>query len=70
MSSKKESLKEKVRIGRIFKAKRVFLGLTQTEVARRVGVSQMMISHFEAGRSQPVMIKEVLNHMYKGVEVR
>jgi len=34
---------------------REFLGLTQSELARRTGLQPSAINHFEAGRREPTM---------------
>ncbi len=37
-------------------------GLTQTEVARRLGVSQPVVARFEAGRAQRVEVRTIAKH--------
>lgn len=43
----------KIRIGQLLRDRRLALGMSQTELARRVGVPDAAISHVECGRREP-----------------
>lgn len=55
--------------GLSFREKRLKLNLTQLDVARKLNVSQAIISHIETGHMLPTIdIEEALNEVYKGGE--
>ena len=53
--------------GRSFREKRLAAKMTQLGVARRLNISQAIISHIETGRMLPPLdIEEALTKIYEG----
>ena len=56
--------------GLAFREKRLRLKLTQLDVARKLNISQAIISHIETGHMLPTIdLEEALNELYKGGEL-
>lgn len=67
---KNEDNRKKVteELGRRLKSRRAYLNLSQKDVADKIGVSQMLISHIELGeRNSPRIIRE-MEKLYSSLE--
>ena len=58
-----------MKYGEYFKAQREFAGLSQSELSKRTGLSQQMISHWESNKSEPGIEKLVILADFYGISL-
>jgi transcriptional regulator with XRE-family HTH domain len=55
-------------VGRKLKSRRAYLHLSQTQVANKIKVSQMLISHIELGERNSPRVIRLLDELYSKLE--